>query len=218
MKVLILCNGEPPTRDRFIRTLARCDRLIAADGGANVARGYGRMPDVVVGDMDSFSPEGGEPFEVIVDRDQETNDLEKALAVALRKGATEAVILGATGRRVDQTLKNLSVLKQFDSRFDRLLLRDNHGDTWLLPPTVTLELPVGRLVSLFPLSGTVTDIVTKGLKYPLRSESLENGVRDGSSNRVSSERVTISHGSGDLLIFIAHDPDRENPNPETARL
>ncbi len=205
MKTLVICNGTPPSRELFQRNLEETDLLIAADGGAHIALRYGHTPDVVTGDLDSYRPKGEESFEVVENRDQETNDLEKALALGLDRGAAESVIMAATGKRVDQTLKNLSVLKRFDSHFRRLLIRDDHGDTFLLPRRTRLRLPEGTLVSLFPLSGRVTGITTEGLRYGLEDEALENGVRDGSSNRAAGEEVTITYESGDLIAFIASE-------------
>lgn len=203
MHTLVLCQGTPPSRQLLESCLEEADYFIAADGGVHTAREYGRRPDVVIGDLDSFRPGGEEPFPVIYDGDQETNDLEKALAHALGEGARSGTVLGATGRRLDQTLKNLSVLKQFDGRYERLRLRDDHGDTFLLARHATLRVPEETLISLFPLSGRVTGVTTEGLAWSLLSETLENGVRDGSSNRAVAEEVVIRHESGDLLVFVA---------------
>ena len=108
-----------------------------------------------------------------------------------------------TGQRIDQTLKNLSVLKQFNDRFQTLVFEDNYGITRLIPPKFTDDIPLGTTVSLFPLSGRVEGIRTKGLKYQLKDEALENGVRDGSSNQVADTPVEIQYRSGDLLLFVA---------------
>jgi thiamine pyrophosphokinase len=202
-QAVILCNGNPPSAQLFSEVRSGADLFIAADGGGNVALEFGADPDVVIGDMDSFTPDKDYPFEVIEQPDQQTNDLEKALALAYNRQATHINILGATGSRLDHTLKNLSVLKQFDNEFDELLLKDNFGDIYLLPQTYSAHIPIGTPISLFPLSGNVSGISTKGLKYPITQGSLENGVRDGSSNEVISNPVSISYQSGDLLIFIA---------------
>ncbi len=204
-KTLILCDGIPPSRPLFEECREWADFFIAADGGGLVAMEFENLPDVVIGDFDSFKPTNDELFEIIFDPDQETNDLEKALSLALRENSTHIKILGATGKRLDHTLKNLSVLKKFDPRLKKLCLKDDYGDTFLLPKSFTAELPVGTGISLFPLSGQVTGITTKGLKYPLKDENLENGVRDGSSNEVIDSPVEISHRQGDLIIFITNN-------------
>lgn len=205
MKGLILCNGLPPEPSLLQMHLQQSGLFIAADGGGNTARQLGHLPDLVVGDLDSFRPKEEDEFEVIEDPDQETNDLEKALTLAYKRNVTNVTVLGVTGQRIDQTLKNLSVLKQFNDQFESLVFEDNFGKIFLLPRSYSAEITSGTTVSLFPLSGRVEGIITEGLKYPLRDESLENGIRDGSSNRVVSSPVQIEYRSGDLLIFIARD-------------
>lgn len=204
MKTLILCNGQPPAAELFDACREWADYFIAADGGGNLAHGFESLPDIVIGDLDSFDQPETDSYEIVFDPDQETNDLEKALKRALNEGAEEVVVLGATGKRLDQTLKNLSVLKQFNNRFKSLIYRDNFGDTLLLPNNYEEKLQIGTQVSLFPLSGKVTGIHTEGLKYSLTDEKLMNGVRDGSSNEVVNSPVRITHKKGDLLMFIAN--------------
>ena len=203
---VILCNGAPPSKALFRYTVSSAHLLITADGGTHTALRYESKPDVATGDFDSYDPNSAD-FETVLDADQETNDLEKALALAIRRGVDRAVLLGATGLRLDHTLKNLSVLKQFDDRFEQLIISDNYGDIFLAPRKLRLELAAGTAISLFPLSGRVEGITTDGLKYTLDDEKLENGIRDGSSNEVVSDPITITHRSGDLLIYI-HRPDR----------
>jgi len=202
-KILILCNGQPPAERLFRKNRAQADRFIAADGGGNIARDFKAEPDVVIGDLDSYQRSGNESFEIVFQADQETNDLEKALNYAQKKGGTHICVLGATGLRLDQTLKNLSVLKQFDNYFESIVFRDDFGETRLIESPFEEHFPVGTTVSLFPLSGAVSGVRTKGLKFPLQNEKLENGVRDGSSNKVIENTVTITYKTGDLLLFVA---------------
>ncbi len=202
MKTLILCDGEPPAPQLFAECREWADFFIAADGGGNIAHSFDSLPDIVIGDLDSFEQPESHSYEIVFDPDQETNDLEKALNRALKEESDDVVVLGATGKRLDQTLKNLSVLKQFNEKFENLLYKDNFGDTFLLPNSFSKEIKAGTPVSLFPLSGKVTGIKTEGLKYPLDNEKLMNGVRDGSSNEVVSSPVKISYETGDLLMLI----------------
>ena len=202
-RVLIVCNGDPPPSQLFHEIRAKSDLLIGADGGGNIAMDLGSKPDIVIGDLDSFKDNQNPKIQIIHKSSQETNDLEKALDQALQEKATHVDILGATGHRIDQTLKNLSVLKQFNNQFESLKMLDKFGETRLIPSDFREQIPVGTLVSLFPLSGKVSGITTHGLKYPLKNEALENGVRDGSSNEVIDNPVEISYQHGDLLLFIA---------------
>ena len=202
-KVLILCNGKPPSEELLLKYRANAGYFIAADGGGNIARQFDVEPDVVIGDLDSFEESDNDSFDIIFEPDQYSNDLEKALELALEEQATHVHVLGATGYRLDHTLKNLSVLKQFHNQFRDIRFADNFGEMQLLESSFTQQIEVGTTLSLFPLSGTVSGIRTEGLKYPLTNESLENGVRDGSSNEVVDNPVKITHEQGDLLLFIA---------------
>ncbi|MEX0770752.1 MAG: thiamine diphosphokinase [Balneolaceae bacterium] len=203
MKTVILCDGRRPPADRIRAAVEQADLFIAADGGGNAAHELKLVPRIVIGDLDSYSVSPDPQTEVIQDNNQESNDLEKALNKALESGAKEVWVFGAIGQRLDHTLKNLSVLKQFNARFKSLRFVDRYGELFLLPARYQAQYPVGTVISLFPLSGKVSGITTRGLKYPLRDEALENGVRDGTSNETVSDRIEITHKKGDLLLFVA---------------
>lgn len=207
MHAIILCNGRKPPLRLISNELERANLFIAADGGANHAEELGLIPDLIVGDLDSYRPANPpESVEVILKPDQETNDLEKALWSALDRDVTTVSIYGATGDRIDQTLKNLSVLRQFHHRFEHIRFVDRHGELFLLPKTYRAKLPIGTTVSLIPLSSRVEGITTRGLQYPLNDEDLEIGERDGSSNRALEPEIRIEHKRGDLLLFVKTKP------------
>lgn len=203
LRILVVANGAKPTDFMLLQEADIADILIAADGGATFCLQLGRKPDVIIGDMDSFraQPEFGE-LNIIIDTDQETNDLEKALKHAKLLGGDSIVILGATGIRLDQTLKNISVMQQFHGVFSELVFRDEFCWMRIIPTEFSFKVSPGTIISLFPISGVVDEIETSGLKYPLKNETLENGVRDGSSNESISDTVTISHRSGSLLLMV----------------
>ncbi len=201
MRILIIANGDDPPKSLLHTLRSRCDRFFAADGGGNIANRLGFPPDIVIGDMDSFRPPTGFRGEILQIDDQETNDLEKSLNLARTENAERVDVIGATGKRLDHTLKNLSVMQQFHASFDLLSFYDGRLCTRILPAEYTISLPPKHPVSLFPLSGIVEGITTDGLKYPLRNESLENGRRDGSSNETIGGPIRITHRSGTLLFM-----------------
>lgn len=204
MKAVILCDGDIPKKTIIERELFDGNLLIAADGGANRAIELGIQPDVIIGDLDSYNVSGNEEALVIKDKDQETNDLEKALSYVLRKSVSEVTVFGATGKRLDHTLKNLSVLLQYDSHFKSIELIDNYTTIKIIQSPFRETFKIGTMISLFPLSGKVEGITTRGLKYPLKDEALENGIRDGSSNEAVEETVEIKFKKGDLLLLTHH--------------
>ena len=204
MRAVILCDGDHPPVKAIHQALNESDLFIAADGGGNVAHSMNLIPDVIIGDLDSYKRTGIEQAEVIHDPDQNTNDLEKALQYALLQSVKNVTIFGATGKRVDHTLKNLSVLLQFNSRFQSIRFNDRYSTMFIIQSPFRIELPVGSSVSLFPISGKVDNICSDGLRYKLQNDTLENGVMDGTSNQTTKKRVEIEFEKGDLLFLINH--------------
>jgi thiamine pyrophosphokinase len=202
MHAVIVSNGFPPSKELLKKEAKSANILIGADGGGNKILERGLTPDVVIGDMDSFQRPEECNFEIIHEPDQETNDLEKALKLALKNGATSCHVLGSFGMRMDHSLKNLSVMKQFSSSFEELIFRDERFDAFLITKQYSGEIPVGNVVSLFPLSGEVKGITTTGLKYALAGESLINGQRDGTSNETMEPEFSVEVAEGDLVLFI----------------
>jgi len=201
---LIVGNGEAPPNELLKLRYSHASLCIAADGGYHTMADQGCFPQVVIGDLDSLRQPLVANTSIIHVEDQETNDLEKAIRYAIEQQQRSIVVLGATGLRLDHTLKNLSVLQQYHRRVDHIHFEDGLHRIHVLPPQACLMLPVGTSLSLFPLSGRVEGIRTSGLKYGLNHEVLENGLRDGSSNEAVSELVQIQYTSGCLLLIVNH--------------
>lgn len=115
MTTVILANGEFPSSDHTTRLLEQADRVICCDGAAEKLLEYGITPDLIVGDMDSLPLHLQERFSAIIrpDKDQETNDLTKAFKAAVDPLPDVIHILGATGRREDHTMANVSLLADY---------------------------------------------------------------------------------------------------------
>ena len=112
--VLVVCGGGPVRA--AVRGAASGARVVAADGGADEALRLGLRVDLVVGDMDSVTPdalvrieaEGGEIRRHPVDKD--AIDLELALDEALAGRPERILVVGGAGGRFDFVLANALVL------------------------------------------------------------------------------------------------------------
>ena len=207
-QALIVGNGEPPSRTLFDRLMQTVQLLVCADGGANIAAGYGYTPDYIIGDLDSLEEDArsGVAAERIIkiDADNTSTDLHKVLVQVEKLGVTRAVMVGVTGGRTDHVLWNLSLLKTFAGRL-QLRIVDDYCDTRLVGAHIRFRAPVGQKLSLCPLSGPVSGIETAGLKFALRRETLSPGIREGISNEVVENPVEIRVGRGDLLLCIQRE-------------
>jgi thiamine pyrophosphokinase len=202
-RALILANGKPPGKQLFRKSLASADWFICADGGANAASRFGCAPDLIIGDLDSIEKETLALFskvDIKKLKDQNSTDLEKALTAALRKKCKEIVVLGATGGRLDHAIGNLGALVRF-SRKAHITYIDDMGELFAANYSKEFNLPIGTTISLLPLS-RCSGIVTKGLKWNLKNESLELGVRESTSNVIVSVPANIKVRKGSLIIFV----------------
>lgn len=204
MHVLIVAGGVPPTKKLLEQEIEQADLCIGADSGGHTFLGYGFTPDIVIGDMDSFVYTRHKGVNILEDKDQETNDLEKSLSYALEKGARTCVILGALGKRIDHTMKNFSVLQQFWPRFDSILFRDDYGDTFLVTSPYKPDLPIGTIISFFPVRNPVEEFTSRGVLYPLTNSILEMGGQDGTSNEITHNEVEVTFKEGFLGVFVGN--------------
>jgi thiamine pyrophosphokinase len=199
---LIIANGEPPKKQRLLALAKEANIVICADGGANTALKLGITPDAIVGDLDSIHAEALVKFRrvpVHEDRGDETTDLEKAILWAIKAKFVHITVAGATGKRVDHSVGNLGVLAKF---YPDAIIRfvDDLGEISYVGHDLTIETNKGAVISLIPLS-RCEGIVTEGLRYAMEGESLELGVREGTSNVVVKSPVRIKVKKGHLLLY-----------------
>lgn len=200
--VLLLANGEPPRRPLLRRLRRACGMFIAADGGANAALRAGLRPDVIIGDLDSLRPGTRRAFRtslLLRVRRQDNTDLEKALDYIAALGARRVVIAGITGRRIDFTLGNLSVLWKYTAALDIIVV----GDGWEAFPAGrhrTVRARKGTTVSLVPF-GPCAGITLRGLRYPLTNDSMKVG-EIGVSNVVVRSPFSVKVRRGRMLIIV----------------
>lgn len=200
---LIVADGEAPSLALLRNYRALASSFIALDGAANWLLEHKEQPDIVVGDLDSFDSAAWPEVRTHYVDDQNTNDLDKALAYCKTNALGRVVILGAFGRRIDHFLTNLFVVRKY--AFDlELALIDDQQMAFLLRPGERIELlgMKDAYCSLFPFGSKTGPITTTGLKYTLHQEFLSLDQRIGTLNRITEDKASIICEEGDLLIIL----------------
>ncbi len=205
---LIFANGELSDGPLVRAVLEPRPRwVIAADGGARAARFLGILPDVVIGDMDSLTPQEVDELAHhnvdIIRHPAEKNetDLELALLWAVERMVGRIRVIGALGKRLDQTMGNIQLLAlPHLVGCDVRLIADRQQAWLLVPGTHAIEGHEGDTVSLLPLSGAARGIRTDKLYYPLRNETLRFGPARGISNVMTADQAQVSFDEGILLV------------------
>ena len=208
MHSTVIINGTELEEWRVKQVVANGQECICADGAGNSLYDWGIVPAVLVGDMDSINPEALAHYRscttVVAIPDQYSTDLEKALTVAIDRGATEITVVGAVGGRIDHTLTNLAILHKYGRRVQlHMVDAQGEGSLWVTAKrlrTITFEHALGSTISLIPF-GLVKGVSTVGLKYPLHDEVLAWGIREGQSNVAVETTVLISFTDGALFVY-----------------
>ncbi|NOT03499.1 MAG: thiamine diphosphokinase [Anaerolineales bacterium] len=212
-RIIIFANGELPNLEKARTLLHDDDFIIAADGGTRHALALGLVPNVIVGDLDSL-PSNFEPSTfngeiVLYPKDKNETDLELAIQHALTLNPEQIIILAALGGRLDQTLGNIALigdlrpltLQQAQGNAFDLRLDDGLEEVFFCRENAHINGASGDTFSLIPWQGEVAGIVTTGLKWPLKNETLYPQKTRGISNEMTSETATIQINSGLLLII-----------------
>ena len=162
--------------------------LIAADGAANALTDTDIVPDLIIGDMDSLASADhwAGKSRLLVVKEQDTTDFEKCLYLI---DAPSFVGFGFLGQRLDHSLTSLHVLAKY-SAHKTVLLVDMSDAVFVTSRAVSLELPVGSRVSVFPL-GPVRFEASIGLEFPLDGVHLDIGAMSGTSNRSTQASVSL---------------------------
>jgi len=208
LKAFIFANGDFD----FPREIEDPDLIIAANGGAHHCLRLGINPDYVIGDLDSLSEADRSILKEIgaqiikFPENKDFTDLELALIHAKRLGVSEVLIFGALGKRWDQTIANLLV-GAGDLEM-RIHLLDGHQKISYLRSGESLAITgrSGDILSLIPLCANATGITTRGLKYPLKDETLVFGATRGVSNVMVDEQAEVTLKQGTLLCIISPKP------------
>ena len=147
MKVdaVVLANGEYPAAAPPLQILADAPYVICCDGGADEYIRNGHIPNLIIGDGDSISEENRKKYGYLLHRisEQDTNDQTKAVNYLLSQGKRRIAIVGATGKREDHTLGNISLLMDYMRAGADVRTYTDHGVFYPLPGHTYLCLPAG---------------------------------------------------------------------------
>jgi thiamine pyrophosphokinase len=200
--VVVVASGQGPKL-----AIPHARSVVAADGGLQRAHELGLAVDVVVGDLDSVTPDAlaaADAAGVRVVRHppaKDATDLELALDESVALGARRVLLVASSVGRLDHLLGSLLLLGS--ARYAALELDALVGDALVhvVRRERTLSGAPGELVSLLAVGGPALGVVTDGLEYPLRGETLEPGSSRGLSNVFTGAEARIGLADGVLLAI-----------------
>ena len=193
-KAVIISAGSIADYEYTKGFIENGDFVICADGGLAHAKNMGIVPDLTVGDFDSYQGEvTGEVVRFNPEKDY--TDTHIAVTEALKRGYKEILLLGATGTRIDHTLSNIGLLEYILKQGAHGCIINETNKITVIDKSSIIEREEGWHLSLIPI------VTLKNLKYPLCDYDLKFAESLAVSNEFTDTDAQIEIKEGSLIVI-----------------
>ena len=213
-RITVVAAGDFPTHPRAVQAIADATFVVCCDSAYLPFASLRPRPAsdfVVVGDGDSLPPDVqrqlGTHFHH--ESEQEDNDLTKAMRYIdthfpTTSAPLSVTIVGATGKREDHTLGNISLLAYYLLAFPRLdiTLLTDYGTFDAFRGQRTFSTFHGQQISIFSLTPDIP-VSASGLQWPLHERKLL-WWWEGTLNTPIADRFSVAGGT--IVVFRTYDP------------
>ncbi len=197
---VILAAGDYPQHPIPLQVLQAAKTVVCCDGATQAYVAHGGQPTAIVGDGDSLSDDLRQRFTQVFhqEHEQATNDLSKAVRYLFSLGIHRFVIIGATGKREDHTLGNISLLIEYMRQGAAVSMFTDYGLFIPCHDSCTLAVSPGQQVSIINFGAT--GFQSHGLQYPLYDFT---NWWQGTLNAAIASTITIT-AQGDFLLYLPY--------------
>ena len=201
-RCVIVAAGEIHNYGSAISFLRKDDYFIFCDGGLSHAESLGIKPNLIVGDFDSCDSDVLSKYEeqceiIKLPREKDDTDTLYAVKLAVERGYSDFLILGAMGGRFDHALGNISILLYLEGLGKKAVLIDDYSVMQIAGRKPLLIEDNCSYFSVLTVAGDVSGVTIKNAKYPLENASLSADFQLGISNEVLPGKVaevSVEHG------------------------
>ena len=209
-KYVIFLNGEYKYSQEFMDKLISENTVcFCADGGANFAFKYGKMPEVIVGDLDSIEKGVLEYYEkknVLMKKfpkDKDFTDFELILEEISkieknRNYLKKIFVVGGLGKRIDMTLSNLFLMEKHKN----LVFLEENEEIFYAEKPFALENKKGYGFSIIPISEKVEKLTLKGFKFETDKIDVKRESSRLVSNVICQNEANVEFAKGKLIIIL----------------
>ena len=202
--IVILANGAFPESKVSLTILKKAKNIICLDGATNNLIKHGLEPTLIIGDLDSIESKYKTMYKdiIIEKKDQNQNDLRKALSWVEKNNYRNVKVLGATGNREDHFIGNIFGILDIDYPMDIQLVTDFGVFQILKKGKHVIPSFIGQAVSFFASKQTA-----KVSTYMLKYSFIEDNISDCFSytlNESLSNSFRVEILKGKVLLFTGH--------------
>lgn len=211
-QAVIFANGNLSDLSQAKNIITNEDCIICADGGVKHVLKLGLTPHAVIGDFDSISTSlqkklARKKIELIkYPKKKDETDFELAINFALEKKCHQIIIFGILGDRIDHLMANIFLLAKIQTENESVKIKifEGNKEIYILNKEIIINGQIGDEVSLIPISKMLQGVITDGLEYPLKNETLVFGSTRGVSNVMNKTLAKITISKGVALIVILY--------------
>lgn len=204
MRCVIIAGGSCADLG-FIKTFIKPDDyVICADSGYNYAKQINIVPNLIVGDFDSYDGVLPETEIITLNTHKDDTDTAHCAKVAVERGFKEIIILGALGGRNDHSFANFCLLQYLNENNVEAKLADKNETVQFKPEGIyEYNNLKDKTFSVFPFACNEAVVSYYGeCEYPVQNLTLKSSETMGISNVFRSNSVKIEVNQGKVLIFI----------------
>lgn len=207
-RCVIVAAGQILDYERAKSFLQPGGFFIFCDDGLRHAESLGVTPSVIVGDFDSCNTElltkWSNRCEIIrLPREKDDTDTLFAVKLAVERGYSDFILLGAMGGRFDHALGNVSILLYLKGLGKKAILVDDYSIMKVVGREPLYIEDNCSYFSVLTVAGDVSGVNIKNAKYPLENAKLAADFQLGISNEVlPGKTVEVSVEKGQVLVVV----------------
>jgi thiamine pyrophosphokinase len=204
-KFVILLGGHVKPTSRLKKQIGD-SRIIAADSGIAHCDVLGIQPELWVGDFDSSSAALQNQYAHIprqsFDVEKDATDGELAIAEAMRRGATELILVGGCGGQLDHTLAHAGFVVALTRRGMNAFMTSGDEEAYALVDELQFDdIEKGTRISVAPMTD-LKALTISGVKWPLHNHDVPLGAALTLSNVVAGPvKMALRFGAALVLIY-----------------
>lgn len=212
MKGLLIANGNNILDSKILEELVdNTEYIVAVDGGIKYLIDINKIPNVLIGDLDSINKKDLEFLnrknirKIQYPEMQDSTDTELAVDFMIGKGIKDITLIGVTGSRIDHTISNILLLKRLKDKNIKGKIIDNNNTIYYVDDIIKIRKLDNMNISIIPLSLTGIVVDLEGFLYSVTEEKIEFGSTLAVSNKLIDEYGVIEIKRGESLVIESKD-------------
>lgn len=201
-RCVIVGASEIKNYDRIKSYFEEEDFFVFCDGGFKHNMFLNVVPNLIIGDFDSYSYEDFNVETISLPKEKDDTDTIYAVKEMLKRNYDYFLLIGVTGKRLDHTLANLSILLMIYEQNKKAMIVDDFSEIEIVGKEKVYIKDNYKYFSLLNIYGIAKGVEIKNAKYNLKDASITTSYQYAVSNECLKDKICeVSVEKGNLLLI-----------------